>query len=76
MEIGDKVEVIKLVDCDEQDTNLEIGNNGIITGMERNILGFPTYNVDFGELFVGHGVNFNDDGTYQMYQEQLKLINN
>jgi hypothetical protein len=70
MKIGDKVKVIELEGCDKIDTDLEIGSIGVI----KNINDVDICLVDFGDIQC-RGVNREDDGTYQMNNEQLVVIN-
>jgi hypothetical protein len=72
MKIGDKVRVVKLVH-DDACTNLELGVIGVIKEINEtgNVL-----DIDFHETFPFCGTNAscNSDGTYQMYNHQLEVV--
>jgi len=75
MKVGDKVKVIELDTPDMEDTNLEMGVIGVITGIEQE---HPSlFCVDFGEQ-IRHKEgtpthNFKPNG-YFMFGYQLELV--
>lgn len=69
--IGDVVRIVKLDEFDKSDTNLIIGDIGVVKYIDGVIF------VDFGrDISVGkYSANFEPDGTYQMSFHQLEVVN-
>lgn len=78
MKVGDKVKVIKLQEYDIEDTNLKVGDIGIITNefQAEDELYDRVFDVKFYiDLVCVIGcMNLNEDGSYNMYESQLEVI--
>ena len=75
MKIGDKVRITNL-DYDDLSTGLEIGDFGEISavcGYPRGV-GMDVFQVKFNKPIPTGTINLNDDGTYNMFRFQLKVI--
>lgn len=72
MKIGDKVKVIRLDAVDREDTNMEIGDIGIIVrgSSHSNVLDIMFEN----ELDILDDWNVEEDGAYAMYRDQLEVV--
>lgn len=70
--VGDRVEVIEIVEIDK-DAKIKVGDFGTIVGKKKF-----TYKVNLDKSLVktGRNGNFNPDGSYNMYNYQLKLVEN
>lgn len=73
LKIGDKVRIIRLELIDKESTNLQIGAIGTVEhiyGREDEFC-----NIAFSDVLeVTDDTNLNPDGTYVMYTNQLKVI--
>ena len=77
MKKDDRVKVISLLCFDIANTDLKIGQEGIITDEKYyNSNGDNVFDVKFDSINCITDVtsNFNEDGTYQMFGCQLEVI--
>lgn len=86
MKVGDRVNIIRLDESDEYVGGLYVGLTGTIASecgaeCENEVLetlpdveSTPVFNVLFDEPITGMGVNLNPDGTYQMFNNQLEVV--
>lgn len=74
MKKGDIVRVIAFASGDEE-TSLQIGHTGVIVRKYEYATQTPVYAVRFGANRIpADALNREEDGTYQMFEEQLELI--
>ncbi len=76
MKIGDKVKVTRLDNNDKSQTQLVIGDIGIIEDEDTDNQGdeWDIFFVRFTKDINESAVNLNEDGTYQMRFIQLEVI--
>lgn len=74
MKIGDKIELIKLYKLDRK-SNLKIGDTSMIKSFTIiEDISFPNVIFDKGEIINNSGIEINEEGTYPLYEDQLRII--
>lgn len=74
MKIGDRIKVIELYDLDIN-SNIEIGDTGVIDSFTK-LTNVILVNVVLDKDNTEHDerIEINKQGTYPIYQNQLKII--
>lgn len=76
--VGDVVEIVNLAIGDTFNTNLKIGDKGMVVELSQ-IVGFDigTVIVNFGHItYISQFSQYKKDNGYLMYNSQLKLVEN